>query len=186
MAKRLARNFDNAVEASLRKTGPDELAGEVTSYLGDAHAIEAQAIQLLEQAPAMAGGTALAQLFRKHLDQSRAQQAAVAARLDAHGATPSRLKDALLRIGGLNLGGFFGAQPDTPAKLAGFAFAFEHLEIAAYELLRGIAERAADRDTIAVAERILVEERHAAERIAATWDAAMDAALEGLVAESAP
>jgi len=41
----------------------------------------------------------------------------------------------LLRIGGVNLGAFFGAQPDTPSKLAGFAFGFEHLEIAAYEQL---------------------------------------------------
>ena len=32
--------------------------------------------------------------------------------------------------GCLNLGAFFSAQPDTPAKLAGFAFAFAHLEIA--------------------------------------------------------
>jgi hypothetical protein len=59
----------------------------------------------------------------------------VRARLEEHGSDPSRLKDAVLRIGGLNLGAFFAAQPDTPAKLAGFAFAFEHLEIGAYEQL---------------------------------------------------
>jgi ferritin-like metal-binding protein YciE len=83
-----------------------------------------------------------------------------------------------MRIGGLNIGAFFAAQPDTPVKLAGFAFAFEHLEIAAYELLRRTAERAGDPATVTVAERILVEERTAAARIAASWDAAMDAALE--------
>jgi hypothetical protein len=60
-----------------------------------------------------------------------------------------------MRIGGLNIGAFFAAQPGTPAKLAGFAFAFEHLEIAAYELLRRIAERANDGATVAAAERIL-------------------------------
>jgi ferritin-like metal-binding protein YciE len=90
-----------------------------------------------------------------------------------------------MRIGGLNVGAFFGAQPDTPAKLAGFAFAFEHLEIAAYELLRRVALRAGDPETAAVAERILPEERAAAARIADTWDAAMDAALRKLGVQTA-
>ena len=52
-----------------------------------------------------------------------------------------------LRIGGINLAGFFGAQPDTTAKLAGFAFAFEHLEVMSYELLRRVAESAWDEET---------------------------------------
>ena len=99
-------------------------------------------------------------------------------RLEAHDARPSRLQDTALRIGGLNIAGFFAAQPDTPAKLAGFAFAFEHLEIAAYELLGRVAQRASDGATVAMAQRIAEEERAAAEQIAGTWDAVMDAALD--------
>ncbi len=117
----------------------------------------------------IAGFEALAQIFREHLEETREQQRLVEERLSAHGAAPSRLKSTGMRIGGLNVAAFFAAQPDTPAKLAGFAFAFEHLEIAAYELLRRIADRADDPETVAVAERILVEERRAAERIAETW-----------------
>jgi hypothetical protein len=45
-----------------------------------------------------------------------------------------------------------------------------------------VAERAGDADTIAVAQRIADEERAAADRIAGTWDAAMDTALGGLSA----
>ena len=85
-----------------------------------------------------------------------------------------------MRVGGLNVGAFFAAQPDTPAKLAGFAFAFENLEIAAYELLGRVADRAGDADTVAAAQDILAQERRAAERIAGTWDAAADAALDRL------
>ena len=83
-----------------------------------------------------------------------------------------------MRIGGLNIGAFFGAQPDTPPKLAGFAFAFEHLEIAGYEQLKRVAQRAGDPDTVELAESIAAEERSMAARIAAQWDAAVDAALE--------
>ncbi len=182
MAERLAAGFDQAVEASLRDKNADDIDAELVSYLADAHAIEAQALQLLETGPDIAGFEALAQIFREHLEETREQQRLVGERLNAHDAVPSRLQSTGMRIGGLNVGAFFAAQPDTPAKLAGFAFAFEHLEIAAYELLRRIADRAGDPETVAVAERILVEERHAAERIAGTWDAAMDAALERVVA----
>jgi ferritin-like metal-binding protein YciE len=178
MGERLAANFDAAVEASLRAKDAEPIDSELVSYLRDAHAIEAQAIQVLEAGQPLAGFDALTEIFREHLEETREQQRLVAARLDAHGAAPSRFQSTAMRIGGLNIGAFFGAQPDTPPKLAGFAFAFEHLEIAAYELLSRVAERAGDTETVAGARRIADEERRAAERIAATWDAVIDVALE--------
>jgi ferritin-like metal-binding protein YciE len=186
MAERLAANFDVAVEASLREKDADGIQEELISYLTDAHAIEAQALQLLKAGPTIAGLDQLAEVFRDHLEETREQQRLVEERLGAHDARPSRFQNTGMRIGGVNLSGFFAAQPDTPVKLAGFAFAFEHLEIAAYELLRRVAERAGDPETVAVAERIADEERHAAERIAATWDEAMAAALGKLTEAPTP
>jgi ferritin-like metal-binding protein YciE len=49
--------------------------------------------------------------------------------------------------------------------------------VAAYELLKRVATRAGDTDTAAVAERIAGEERIAAERVAGTWDAAVETTL---------
>jgi ferritin-like metal-binding protein YciE len=177
MAGRLEANFDRAVDASLREVQPDDLREQLTKYLADAHAIESQAAQLLEQAPSIAGEPELEKVFRDHLEETRSHRAAVAARLEAHDARPSRFKDVALRIGGVNLGGFFGVQPDTPAKLAGFAFAFEHLEVAAHELLLRVARRAGDEETARVAERIAGEERAAAAAIRAQFEPALDAAL---------
>ena len=185
MAERLAAGFDDAVEASLREKDADAIESELVSYLRDAHAIEGQALQVLEAGPRIAGFDELATIFGEHLEETREQQHLVGERLRAHGSGPSRFQTTAMRVGGLNLGAFFGAQPDTPAKLAGFAFAFEHLEIAAYELLRRVAERAGDQETVATTDRILAEERHAAERIAGTWDAAIDAALEQVGADRA-
>jgi ferritin-like metal-binding protein YciE len=178
MAQRLAANFDRAVEASLHDVGSDDLEEQLVKYLADAHAIEAQAIQLLRSAPKIAGEPDLAKVFSDHLEETRAQQAAVEARLEAHGAGPNALQDAAMRVGALNLGAFFGAQPDTPAKLAGFAFAFEHLEIAGYEQLTRVAARAGDDETARVAERIIGEEHAAAAAIRARFDDAMTASLE--------
>ncbi|HLM08339.1 MAG TPA: DUF892 family protein [Thermoleophilaceae bacterium] len=181
MAERLADGFERAVDASLREVDPDDLGAQLDRYLQDAHAIEAQALQLLEAAPVLAAEPELRKAFEEHLEETRAQQTAVGARLEARGSRPSRFKNAVLRIGGLNLGGFMGAQPgDTPAKLAGFAFAFEHLEIAAYSQLRLVAERAGDEETARLAERIRGEEQAAAAAIRARFEAAVEVSLSGL------
>jgi ferritin-like metal-binding protein YciE len=181
MADRLAGLWDRAVDASLREKGTEDVRKDLVKYLRDAHALEAQALQLLETGPQIADFDALAGAFRDHLEQTREHQRLVDDRLAAHGSGPSRFHAGAMRAGALNLGTFFKAQPDTPAKLAGFAYAFEALETGAYELLTRVARRAGDEETAAVAERILGEERAAAERVAATWDIAAGLALRETV-----
>ncbi|HEX7298989.1 MAG TPA: DUF892 family protein [Solirubrobacteraceae bacterium] len=177
MAERLAGAFDVAVEASLRAKGAVEPAVDVVSYLADAHAIESQAVQLLERAPRLAGDPELERLYAEHLDETREQQRRVDERLHALGGSPSRLKDAAMRLGAINWATFFQSHPDTPGKLAAFAYAFEHLEIAGYELLRRVAVKAGDDATAGLAASIADQERAAAEKIAGTWDRAVDASL---------
>ena len=164
MGERLAANFDVAVDASLRELAPDDLSEQVNKYLADAHAIEAQAIELLSKAEKIGGDPQLQEVYAEHLEESREHQRLVAERLEARGGKPTALKDAAMRLGALNWGLFFSSQPDTPAKLAGFAYAFEHLEIAAYELLQRVAERDGDSETVELAERIGEQERAAARR----------------------
>jgi ferritin-like metal-binding protein YciE len=178
MAERLEQSFDRAVEASLREQDPDDLSEQLVKYLSDAHAIEGQAIGLLSKGPDIAGDPQLATLFEQHLEETREHRRLVETLLDSHGASPNAIKDAAMRLGALNWGGFFGAQPDTPAKLAGFAHAFEFLEVGAYEQLLRVARRANDADTVRAAEAILVQERAAAAKIAAAFDRAVDAALQ--------
>ncbi len=178
MGERLAGSWDTTVAASLREVTPQDLGEQLNKYLADAHAIEAQAIQLLERGPSIVGDPELARLFAEHLEETRGQQELVQERLDARGGSPSKLKDAALRLGALNWGMFFQAQPDTPGKLAAFAYAFEHLEIGGYEQLKRVAERARDTETVGIAERILAQERAAALKLAGSFDRAVDASLE--------
>jgi ferritin-like metal-binding protein YciE len=178
MAQRLAAGFDRAIDASLADKGSDDLDAELVSYLRDARALESQSHQLLQAAHGIAGAEELGEAFHDHLAETREHEQLIEERLRARDSGPAHLQDAALRIGGLTIGAFFAAQPDTPVKLAGFAFAFEHLEIAGYELLRRVADRAGDAPTVAVADLILDQERDAAERVASTWDNAVDAALD--------
>ena len=180
MAERLEREFDRAVEASLREVPREDLDKQLDKYLADAHAIEAQAIELLEKGPELAGEPELARLYEQHLAETREQQRLVKQRLDARGGRSSSLKDTAMRAGALNWGMFFQTHPDTPGKLACFAYAFEHLEIAGYEELKRVAERAGDHETVAMAERILGEERAAAEKLYAAFDSAVEASLRAV------
>ena len=177
MLDRLGGLFDAGVEASLRELQPDDLTEQLRKYLADAHAIEEQSIALLERAPKITGESTLANLYEDHLAESRDHAERIAERLKALGGESSSLKDAALRLGALNWSAFFQGHPDTPGKLAAFAFAFEHLEIGGYEQLRRVAERAGDAETIAMTLEILGQERAAADRLAGTWPEAAAASL---------
>src|SRR5918999_1081898 len=122
MSERLEARFDRAVEASLREVGPDDLDEQLNKYLADAHAIEAQAVQLLSLGPKVAGEFGLAGVLSMHLEETRAQQEAVRERLRLRGGRPSRFKDIALRGGGGQLGRVFVAPPAPPPHLAGLPF----------------------------------------------------------------
>jgi ferritin-like metal-binding protein YciE len=180
MMGRLEAGFDRAVDASLAEVGGNGLEEQLRKYLADAHAIEGQAIGLLERAGAIGGDSTLTQLYEEHLAETREHSELIEERLHALGGDPSSIKDAALRLGALNWSLFFRAHPDTPGKLAAFAYAFEHLEIGAYEQLKRVAERAGDQPTAQMAEKILVQERAAAEQLAGAFDRAAAASLESV------
>jgi ferritin-like metal-binding protein YciE len=177
MRDRVESGWDAIVDAALRETRGDDLERHLVHYLADAHALEQQAIELLERGPRVAGDPALARAYEDHLAETRSHADRIRERLEAHGEGPSRLKDVAMRLGGLNWSMFFGLQPDTPGKLAAFAYAFEHLEIGGYEQLVRVARRAGDEATVRVVEGILQEERNAADLIASLWDVAAEASL---------
>jgi ferritin-like metal-binding protein YciE len=177
MSERLERLFDAAVAASLGEQGPEDLEKQLTKYLADAHALEAQSEQLLKRSRKIAGDDRLAAIYAEHLDETHGHQVRLEERLAAHGGSPSIVKDAAMRIGALNWGAFFQAQPDTPGKLWAFAYAFEHLELGGQEELLRVARRAGDEETMRTVEGIIVEERAMVSRLAVSADLAVDASL---------
>jgi ferritin-like metal-binding protein YciE len=178
MGERLAGCFDAAVSAALRDLAPDDLQAQLVSYLTDAHAIEEQSVKLLEKGPKLAGVPALGTIYEQHRQESLEHQRLLEVELEKRGVSPSTIKDGALRLGALNWGLFFQAQPDTPAKLAAFSYAFEHLEIAAYELLLRVAQRAGSTEVEGLAGHVIGEERAAAEKIWNLLDEALEASLQ--------
>jgi len=181
MIDRLQAVVDTAFDASMRAHPRDEVEELLPKYLADAHAIEEQAIQLLEKAPSLVEDETLAAIFHDHLAETRDHAELIEARIEEVGGDgPNRLQDAVLRLGALNWGLFFQSHPDTPGKLAAFAYAFEHLEIGGYELLKRVASKAGDGATVSVVETILAQERGAAGRLAGSFETAVAASLRAV------
>jgi ferritin-like metal-binding protein YciE len=150
---------------------------QLNKALSDAHALEKQAKRMLEAAKLVTKDSEVAAIFSAHLIQTEEHARYISERLEARGKSPSKLKDAAAQASAFGLGGLVAAAPNTPIRLASVAFAFENLEVAHYRILRRLAERAGDRDTLAVAERILEQEEAAAELVAGTFDRALENAL---------
>jgi ferritin-like metal-binding protein YciE len=141
--------------------------------------MEEKSLQTLQAAVAVAGDPQLESLYQGHVMETQQHLELLKQRLDAHDASRSLLKDLGGRLAAVGVGAGLVSQPDTPAKLLAVAYGFEHFEIAMYELLRRVAERAGDHDAVEMADKILVNERQAAEKLAASYDLALERAVLG-------
>src|SRR5438034_5462145 len=155
----------------------DTIDEQLVKYLADVHSIEEQALAQLRLAPRIAGSSALAGIFRDHLRETEDHERMIRERLGAHGAGHSSVKDLAGRAGGWGMALFARLNPDTPGKLTAHAFSYEHMELAAYEILRRVAERAGDQQTASVARQIAAQEKAMGERLAGAFDDAVEASL---------
>ena len=156
---------------------------QLIKYLADAHSIEEQALVQMKLAPKMAGNPQIAGDFKNHLAETERHERRVRTALEARNAAPSAIKDVVMQAGGVGFALFARVQPDTPGKLAAHAYSYEHLELASYELLHRVAQRAGAAEVAAMAAEIREEERAMGERLAADFDLAAEASLRDKGAE---
>src|ERR671935_2867154 len=121
-----------------------EIQEQLTKYLTDAHSIEQQALAQLRTAPDIAGDAQIADAFRQHLTETEGHETQIRGLLETRDAKPSRVKDTVMSLGGEGFLLFARLQPDTPGKLVAHALSYEGLELASYELLLRVAERAGE------------------------------------------
>ena len=161
--------------------GQEDLNEELVKFLQDAHGMEQQSLQTLQAAVLVAGDPQLESLYQGHIMETKRHLELLKERLETHDAARSIRKDVAGRLTAMQLGAGVVADSDTPAKLVAVAYGFEHFEIAMYELLKRVADRTGDRDTVEMAEKILVNERQAAEKLAASFDLALERSIYGAV-----
>jgi ferritin-like metal-binding protein YciE len=126
-----------------------------------------------------AGDPQLESLYNGHIIETREHLRLLEERLEANDGSRSMAKDLAGRMTAAQLGVGVVADSDTPAKLVAVAYGFEHYEIAMYELIKRLAKLANDKDTAEMADKILVNERQATEKLEASYDLALERALYG-------
>jgi ferritin-like metal-binding protein YciE len=132
---------------------------ELMSWLRDAHAMEMQAIQILDnQARRIENYPDLHRRIREHLDETRGQADQLERCIERLGTSTSPLKDsAAAFIGTMQaLSGLFVGDEVVKGALA--SYTFEHLEIASYRSLIAAAEEVGDGETARVCSDILRQE----------------------------
>ena len=146
------------------------LHDQLVKHIDEAIAMEENVKRMLDGMLETFEDPQVIDLVEHHKAETEQHSLRLRARLDAHGATPSMVREA---------GGILGALAKLPLDLvrqekagrnARDAYATEHMEIASYELLERVAKRAGDEETAEVARQNRAEEEAMASRIAEHWD----------------
>jgi ferritin-like metal-binding protein YciE len=156
----------------------DQLKAQLIKHIDEAHAMEQNVLRMLDGMISTTDDPEILDALEHHRMQTQQHADRMAQRLEAHGATPSTVKQ---------IGGVLGALAKVPldfvrgekaGRNARDGYAAEHLEIASYELLRRIAEKAGDEETAQAAREIITEEAAMAKLIAEHWDRFAELSLQ--------
>jgi ferritin-like metal-binding protein YciE len=153
-----------------RLEGMGQLKEQLIKHIDDAHAMEQNVLRMLDGMISTTDDPEILDALEYHKVQTQNHADRMAQRLEAHEASPSA---------GKQLGGVLGALAKMPldfvrgekaGRNARDGYATEHLEIASYELLRRIAEKAGDEETAVAAKEIIEDEKQMASLIDENWD----------------
>lgn len=138
---------------------PSSIRDIYISGLVNAHAVEAQAIQLINrQVERIENYPEMRDRLRLHGQESQRQQERLAQILDGLGTSPSTLKDIGTSIMGNMAAVSHALAQDEVVKNTLANFAFEHFEIATYRSLLTMAEVAGDSAAPRLLQQSLDEE----------------------------
>ncbi len=155
-----------------------DVQDKLISYIRDAHAMEKNVEQMLASMISTTNDEAIRSRLESHKDETTEQAERLAQRLEGLGSSTSAAKDAGAILGAFGSGLQEMMRADKPGKNARDGFVTENLEIAAYELLERLAQRAGDEETARIARQNRQEEEAMREFFASNWDRVIDLTLE--------
>jgi ferritin-like metal-binding protein YciE len=148
----------------------DQLTDQLVKHIDEAYAMEQNVLRMLDGMISTTDDPEILDALEYHKVQTQNHSDRMEQRLEAHAATASGVRQ---------IGGVLGALMKVPLDMvrgekagrnARDAYATEHLEIASYELLRRVAEKAGDEETAKAAQEIILEEQAMAAKIEQHWD----------------
>jgi ferritin-like metal-binding protein YciE len=156
----------------------DTIEGQLVKHIDEALAMEQNVLRMLDSMISTTEDPEIREELRAHKAETEAQADRLNERLEAHGATPSMVREAGGVLGALMKGVVDMTRGEKAGRNARDGYATEHMEIAAYQLLERVAERAGDQETVEVARRNRAEEEAMAKKLDSHWDRFAELSLE--------
>jgi ferritin-like metal-binding protein YciE len=155
----------------LRRTEmAEDLQAQLVKHIDEAHALEQNVLRMLDSMIQTTDDPQVIDRLEHHKVQTQTHAERMRQRLRAHDATPSMVRQAAGIAAALAKMPLDMIRGESAGRNARDAYATEHLEIASYELLARVAERAGDEETASIAREIIGEEREMASFIEDNWD----------------
>jgi ferritin-like metal-binding protein YciE len=159
---------------------------QLVKYIEDAHAVEQHMLRSLDGLIATTNDPEMKGHLEHHKEETERHRQLLEERLQAHGTSPSTVKDAGHIFAAMSKGILDKARSDNAGKNARDGYVAEHLEIASYELLERVAKLAGDEATAEVARRNRADEEAMVEKITASWDKVVRESLQQEGVENIP
>ncbi|HWN23066.1 MAG TPA: DUF892 family protein [Gaiellaceae bacterium] len=156
---------------------PSSLDEQLVQHIDEAISMEESVRRLLEGMIATTDDPQVIDLLEHHKVETERHSQRLRARLEARGAKPSLMREATGVLGALAKLPLDFVRGEKAGRNARDAFAAEHMEIAAYQLLERVATRAGDEETAEVARQNRAEEEAMARRLDEHWDTFADLSL---------
>ncbi len=156
----------------------EELNAQLVKHIDEALAMEQNVLRMLDGMIQTTDDPQIIDALEHHKMQTQGHADRMMARLEAHGAQPSTVRQAVGIAQALAKMPFDMVRGDKAGRNARDGFATEHLEIASYELLKRVARRAGDEETATACDEIIGEEQAFAATIAENWDRFAELSLQ--------
>jgi ferritin-like metal-binding protein YciE len=148
----------------------EELEQQLVKHIDEAFAMENNVLRMLDGMIETTEDAEIETILQRHKAETEAHATRMRKRLEAHGESPSALREAGGVLGALMKSVVDMARGEKAGRNARDGYATEAMEIASYQLLERIARKAGDEDTAEAARRNREDEERMAAQISENWD----------------
>lgn len=154
-----------------------ELKQQLVNHIDEALAMEQTVERMLDSMINTTDDDELRDRMREHKLATERHQERLTKRLEAHGASPSTVREAAGLAEAMMKSVVDVTRSEKAGRNARDGYATEHMEIAAYEMLERVARHAGDEETAAVAKENRSEEEEMAKVYESNWDKIVELSL---------